>query len=112
MRVIAPTSSLSVPASSQPTGAQGTGATSFQTRLAAVGGSSSASGLDPTGAEILQHATQEIRAMLRLQLARLHKMLLDLVRDDLREYVVEHLGDEQSGVLIADETSPLDWSGP
>src|SRR4051812_31807888 len=28
----------------------------------------------------------------------------DLVRDDLREYVLEHLGDEQSGVLIADET--------
>src|SRR5215211_1499226 len=28
----------------------------------------------------------------------------DAVRDDLREYVVEHLGDEQSGVLIADET--------
>ena len=25
----------------------------------------------------------------------------DLVRDDLREYVVEHLGDEESGVLIA-----------
>ncbi len=31
----------------------------------------------------------------------------DLVRDDLREYVVEHLGDEQSGVLIADETGFL-----
>jgi len=29
----------------------------------------------------------------------------DLVRDDLREYVVEHLGDEESGVLIVDETS-------
>jgi SRSO17 transposase len=31
----------------------------------------------------------------------------DLVRNDLREYVVEHLGDEQSGVLIADETGFL-----
>ena len=28
----------------------------------------------------------------------------DAVRDDLREYVVEHLGDEASGVLIVDET--------
>src|SRR5215218_157149 len=28
----------------------------------------------------------------------------DAVRDDLRAYVVEHLGDEQSGVLIAGET--------
>ena len=31
----------------------------------------------------------------------------DLVRDDLREYVVEHLGDEESGVLITDETGFL-----
>lgn len=31
----------------------------------------------------------------------------DAVRDDLREYVVEHLGDEHSGVLIADETGFL-----
>lgn len=29
------------------------------------------------------------------------------VRDDLREYVVEHLGDERSGVLIVDETGFL-----
>jgi SRSO17 transposase len=29
------------------------------------------------------------------------------VRDDLREYVIEHLGDEQSGVLIVDETGFL-----
>ena len=29
------------------------------------------------------------------------------VRDDLREYVVEHLGDEQSGVLVVDETGFL-----
>jgi SRSO17 transposase len=28
----------------------------------------------------------------------------DGVRDDLRDYVVEHLGDERSGVLIVDET--------
>src|SRR5687768_3459385 len=27
----------------------------------------------------------------------------DTVRDDLREYVVKHLGDELSGVLIVDE---------
>ena len=27
------------------------------------------------------------------------------VRDDLREYVVDHLGDERSGVMIVDETS-------
>jgi SRSO17 transposase len=31
----------------------------------------------------------------------------DAVRDDLREYVVEHLGDEQTGVLIVDETGFL-----
>lgn len=67
MRVTTPTSNTSIQAPSQTTGAQGTGATSFQARLAAVGGHSSTSGLDPTGAEILQHATQEIRAMLRLQ---------------------------------------------
>jgi SRSO17 transposase len=31
----------------------------------------------------------------------------DGVRDDLRDYVVEHLGDERSGVLIVDETGFL-----
>src|SRR5918994_4016638 len=31
----------------------------------------------------------------------------DAVRDDLREYVLEHLGDEHSGVLLADETGFL-----
>ena len=31
----------------------------------------------------------------------------DAVRIDLREYVVEHLGDEDSGVLIVDETGFL-----
>jgi SRSO17 transposase len=31
----------------------------------------------------------------------------DEVRDDLRDYVVEHLGDPQSGVLIVDETGFL-----
>src|SRR5829696_4650567 len=31
----------------------------------------------------------------------------DDVRDDLREYVIEHLGDEESGVLIVDETGFL-----
>jgi SRSO17 transposase len=31
----------------------------------------------------------------------------DAVREDLREYVVEHLGDEASGVLIVDETGFL-----
>lgn len=31
----------------------------------------------------------------------------DAVRDDLREYVVEHLGDGESGVLIVDETGFL-----
>ena len=31
----------------------------------------------------------------------------DAVRDDLRGYVVEHLGDEESGVLLADETGSL-----
>src|SRR5215210_4994239 len=29
------------------------------------------------------------------------------VRDDLREYVLEHLGDEETGVLIVDETGFL-----
>jgi SRSO17 transposase len=31
----------------------------------------------------------------------------DLVPEDLREYVVEYLGDEESGVLITDETGFL-----
>jgi SRSO17 transposase len=31
----------------------------------------------------------------------------DAVRDELREYVIEHLGDEDSGVLIVDETGFL-----
>jgi SRSO17 transposase len=31
----------------------------------------------------------------------------DAVREDLREYIVEHLGDENSGVLIVDETGFL-----
>ncbi len=31
----------------------------------------------------------------------------DLGRDDLRDYVVEHLGDEQSGMFIVDETGSL-----
>ncbi len=31
----------------------------------------------------------------------------DAVRDDLREYVIEHLGDEETGVLIVDETGFL-----
>ncbi len=31
----------------------------------------------------------------------------DEVRDDLREYVVEHLGDEETGILIVDETGFL-----
>jgi hypothetical protein len=31
----------------------------------------------------------------------------EAVRDDLREYIVEHLGEEQSGVLIVDETGFL-----
>lgn len=32
---------------------------------------------------------------------------VDAVREDLREYVVDHLGDEKSGVLIVDETGFL-----
>jgi SRSO17 transposase len=31
----------------------------------------------------------------------------DAVRDDLRDYVFEHLGDEESGVLVVDETGFL-----
>ena len=31
----------------------------------------------------------------------------DAVRDDLREYVVEHLTDEETGILIVDETGFL-----
>ena len=31
----------------------------------------------------------------------------DEVRDDLRSYVVEHLGDEETGILIVDETGFL-----
>ncbi len=31
----------------------------------------------------------------------------DEVRDDLRDYVVEHLGDEETGILIVDETGFL-----
>jgi hypothetical protein len=68
MKVNAPTMSMNIQAPSQGLGVQGAGATSFQARLAAgAGGSPSAAGVDPTGAEILQHATQEIRGLLRLQ---------------------------------------------
>jgi SRSO17 transposase len=35
----------------------------------------------------------------------------DLVRDDLREYVVEHLGGEETGILIVDETGFLKKGG-
>jgi SRSO17 transposase len=35
----------------------------------------------------------------------------DEVRDDLREYVVDHLADEESGVLIVDETGFLKKGG-
>ena len=35
----------------------------------------------------------------------------DEVRDDLRSYVVEHLGDEESGILIVDETGFLKKGG-
>src|SRR3954451_5243597 len=35
----------------------------------------------------------------------------DGVRDDLREYVVEHLGDASSGILIIDETGFLKKGG-
>ena len=31
----------------------------------------------------------------------------DEVRDDLREYVIEHLGDEQEAILVVDETGFL-----
>jgi SRSO17 transposase len=31
----------------------------------------------------------------------------DMVRDDLRDYVIEHLGDDASGILIVDETGFL-----
>ncbi len=42
----------------------------------------------------------------------------DEVRDDLRSYVVEHLGDEETGILIVDETGFLKkgakraWASP
>jgi len=35
----------------------------------------------------------------------------DLVRNDLGDYVVEHLGDQRSGVLIVDETGFLKKGG-
>ena len=35
------------------------------------------------------------------------RWVADEVRDDLRDYVVEHFGDERSGVLIVDETGFL-----
>ena len=31
----------------------------------------------------------------------------DAVRDNLRQYLIEHLGDEDSGVLIVDESGFL-----
>jgi SRSO17 transposase len=31
----------------------------------------------------------------------------DAVRDDVRRYVLEHLGDEKSGILVVDETGFL-----
>jgi SRSO17 transposase len=30
----------------------------------------------------------------------------DRVRDDVREYVLEHLGDDEDAVLVVDETGP------
>lgn len=82
MRVNAPTVSMNIQAPSRSTGPQGAGATSFQARLeAGAGGSSSAAEVGVTGAEILQHATQEIRALLRLQyeLARSRNSLISNV---------------------------------
>lgn len=31
----------------------------------------------------------------------------DAIRDDIKEHVVEHLGDEETGILIVDETGFL-----
>ncbi len=41
------------------------------------------------------------------RLLRVARWDADAVRDDLREYVLAHLGDETSGVLIVDETGFL-----
>jgi hypothetical protein len=61
---------MNVQTPSGATGVQGAGASSFQTRLAAAGnGQPSTAQAGPSGAEILQHAAQEMRSMLHLQYA-------------------------------------------
>jgi len=68
MRVSALANGMNVQAPSRATGAPGVGSTSFQTRLsAATVGHTSSAEAGPTGAEILQQASQDMRAMLRLQ---------------------------------------------
>jgi hypothetical protein len=68
MRVSALANGMNVQAPSRATAAPGVGSTSFQTRLsAATVGHASTAEAGPTGAEILQQASQDMRAMLRLQ---------------------------------------------
>ncbi len=68
MRVSALANGMNVQAPSRATGAPGVGSTSFQTRLsAATVGHTSSAEAGPTGTEIIQQASQDMRAMLRLQ---------------------------------------------
>jgi hypothetical protein len=68
MRVNALANGMNVQAPSKAMGAQATSSTSFQTRLSSIsGGPASTEEAGPTGAEILQQASQDMRAMLRLQ---------------------------------------------
>ena len=68
MRINALANGMNVQAPSRAMGAPGGGSTSFQTRLsAATVGHTSSAEAGPTGAEILQQASQDMRAMLRLQ---------------------------------------------
>jgi hypothetical protein len=68
MRVSALANGMNVQGPSKATGTQATSSTSFQARLSPVtGGHASAVEGGPTGAEILQQASQDMRAMLRLQ---------------------------------------------
>ena len=57
--------------------------------------------------EALGHFTPNSAANSSMAFLASAKWDADEVRDDLREYVVEHLGDEETGVLIVDETGFL-----
>ncbi|HYI03124.1 hypothetical protein [Hyalangium sp.] len=69
MRVFLPVNGAGSQAPAGATGIPQAGPSAFQARLAASGSAPTTplGGASPSGAEILQHAQQEMRSMLRLQ---------------------------------------------